>query len=93
MARSTAVRKWVDFEIQAEPGSKVYICGTFNDWDSKQIRLHERNKDGLFKTSLLLSKGRHEYKFVVNGEWRSDPKAQEWAPNSVGSANSVAVVE
>ena len=92
MARATATRKWVDFELQAEPGAKVFIAGTFNDWDPAQVRMHERGNDGKYRTSLLLPKGRHEYKFVVDGVWCVDAKCQEWVPNNYGSLNSVVTV-
>ena len=92
MARSTATRKWVDFELKAEPGAKVFIAGTFNDWDPTQVKMHDRNQDGTYRTSLLLPKGRHEYKFVVNGAWCADPTCAEWSPNSYGTLNSVVTV-
>jgi hypothetical protein len=33
--------------------------------------------------------GRHEYRFVVDGQWMSDPKAARAQPNAFGSTNSV----
>jgi 1,4-alpha-glucan branching enzyme len=92
MARATTTRKWVDFELQAQPGAKVFLAGTFNDWDAAQVRMHDRSKDGFYRTSLLLPKGKHEYKFVVNGVWCADPKCQEWAPNNCGTLNSIIMV-
>jgi 1,4-alpha-glucan branching enzyme len=93
MSRSTATRKWVDFEFHGEPGVKVFITGTFNDWDPNQVRMHSRGNDGHYRTSLLLPKGRHEYKFVVDGAWCVDVKCQEWVPNNYGSLNSVVTVD
>lgn len=84
-------RKWVKFEFRADPKSKVYIAGTFNDWNDKQMKLKETG-DGNFSTSLVLCQGRHEYKFIVNGIWCADPSCQEWVPNAHGSLNSVITV-
>ncbi len=93
MARSSAGgRKWVKFEIRAAPGSEVFIAGTFNDWNPRQMRLKDKNGDGTYATSLLLANGRHEYKFVVNGTWCADPAGGEWTSNSYGSLNSVVTV-
>lgn len=92
MARSTATRKWVDFEFKAEPGAKVFIAGSFNDWDPAQMRMQDRSKKGIYRTSLLLPKGRHEYKFVADGNWCADPTCLEWAPNGCGTLNSVVTV-
>jgi 1,4-alpha-glucan branching enzyme len=85
-------RKRIVFQLSAEPGSHVSVCGTFNRWNPEQFPMKDNPKNGLFKTMLLLPKGRHEYKFVVNGEWRTDPDGQEQASNECGSMNSVIVV-
>jgi hypothetical protein len=37
----------------------------------------------------MLPPGEHEYKFVVNGDWRIDGSNPQWTPNDVGSLNSV----
>jgi hypothetical protein len=44
---------------------------------------------GVDKTALVLPPGRHEYKFVVNGEWMPYPAAEIQPPNGLGSLNSV----
>lgn len=84
-------KKRVNFSIRAEPGSEVYIAGTFNDWSPQKHKLICAN--GVYSTSILLSPGRHEYKFVINDVWCIDPECVEWAPNGFGSLNSVIVVE
>ena len=38
-----------------------------------------------------LPRGRHDYKFIVDGDWVEDPKA-EAAPNCYGTMNSVCEV-
>lgn len=80
-------RKRVNFSIEAEPGSKVSIAGTFNDWDPEKTPLTE--KKGVFSKSMLLAPGRYEYKFVINGIWTVDPECPDWVPNGHGSLNSV----
>lgn len=91
MANGTG-RKWVKFEFRAEPGADVFIGGTFNEWNPTQVRMKDKNNDGIYKTSLLLAKGSHEYKFIVNGVWCADPNCQEWFPNEFGTLNSVVTV-
>lgn len=81
-------RKRVTFSCNAEAGSDVYVAGTFNNWSPTQKRL-ERKEDGTYKCTCLVPKGTHEYKFVINGEWRTDEKNPETRINEVGSANSV----
>lgn len=83
---------WVTFEFRVEPGADVFLAGTFNDWNPAQIRMGDIDGNGLYKASLMLQKGRHEYKFIVNGIWCGDPNCQEWTPNEHGTLNSVVVV-
>ena len=78
------------FRIEADKGSEVYVAGSFNGWNPLKDKLTYRK--GVFSRSLLLPVGRHEYKFVVDGTWCVDPACPEWAPNGLGSLNSVAIV-
>jgi len=82
-------KKKVRFEVAAEPGSQVYVAGTFNDWSPTANPLKDNPDSGHFKTTLTLAGGTHEYKFIVNGLWMSDPKCPDWAPDGCGSLNSV----
>jgi 1,4-alpha-glucan branching enzyme len=67
---------WTTFECHADPGSEVFVAGTFNNWKPSGFdKLRDRKRDGTFRTLLQLRKGRHEYKYQVNGEWLSDTEA------------------
>ena len=85
----TGRRKRVTFQLRAEPGSEVFVTGSFNNWDPRSLRLRDNNGDGLFTRAVLLPTGRHEYKFIVDGVWCVDPNCPEWTPNSFGALNSV----
>ncbi len=91
MTTSPVGRKKITFQIQAEPGSTIYVAGNFNEWSPIKNKLKERN--GIYSATLLLPRGRHEYKFVADGNWRHDPRAHVnvWNPN--GTLNSVAQVQ
>ncbi len=77
------------FELSAEQESQVYVAGTFNNWSPTATPLEYHPEIGHFRTSLHLPKGRYEYRFVVNGDWVTDPQCAEWAANEFGSLNSV----
>ncbi|MGE3165935.1 MAG: isoamylase early set domain-containing protein [Planctomycetota bacterium] len=77
----------VSLSFQTDPGSKVSVVGSFNDWDSKRTPMTEV-APGDFRVTLRLPPGEYEYKFVRNGRWQADPQATEWAPNPFGSLNS-----
>lgn len=84
-----ATGKAVHFEISAEQGSQVFVAGTFNNWDKTAHPLNHDPDAGVFRLTLHLAAGEHEYKFVVNGVWHMDAKCPHWAPNSHGTLNSV----
>lgn len=91
MRRSTQGKK-VPFRLAAAPESQVFLAGSFNDWNASQHAMRRNLKQGLFETTLILPPGRHEYKFVVNGEWLVDPACSESIANDKGSQNSVVIV-
>ncbi|NQU39547.1 MAG: hypothetical protein HQ523_06310 [Lentisphaerae bacterium] len=86
-------RKRITFGIQTDHGSEVFVTGTFNDWDSRRKALRDKKGTGEYAATLLLPAGRHEYKFVVNGNWVIDPANSAWTANEHGSLNSVLAVE
>jgi len=80
----------VEFTLEVPNASSVALAGTFNNWDCHRTPMI---RDGAgWKASVSLSPGRYEYRFVVDGQWVSDPKARESATNDFGSTNSVVVV-
>ena len=85
-------KKPVDFQYCAAPGSRVFVSGSFNYWNPAQYRMSDSAGNGVFKTVVELAGGRHEYKFVVNGIWHTDPNCKEDEPNEYGTRNSVIVV-
>ena len=79
----------VRFELAAEPGSQVAVAGTFNNWSLTATPMKDSPGSGIFKAALRVPAGTHEYKFVVNGVWLTDPRCPEWATSGFGSLNSV----
>ena len=86
---NTSGRKRLKFQIKANPGSDVYLAGSFNDWDTKAKKMKDANGDGLFSSTLLLHSGEYEYKFIINDEWHVDPACPNWVRNDHGTLNSV----
>jgi 1,4-alpha-glucan branching enzyme len=76
-----------------DPGAKqVFLSGEFNGWSPDTMPMR-RYGDGHWEITVALAPGRHEYKFVVDGNWKNDPLAHVnvWNPN--GTLNSVAQVQ
>eukprot|EP00456_Euglypha_rotunda_P082688 TRINITY_DN8148_c0_g1_i6.p1 TRINITY_DN8148_c0_g1~~TRINITY_DN8148_c0_g1_i6.p1 ORF type:complete len:210 (+),score=29.83 TRINITY_DN8148_c0_g1_i6:118-747(+) len=52
-------------------GEEVFVTGSFNDWQGK-VRMN-RNEAGEFLVVLNITPGIHQYKFIVDEEWRLNP--------------------
>ncbi len=76
------------FTIDAFPDAKeVKLTGTFNNWSHDGYRMVK--KDGKWTFPVYLSKGKHLYKLIVDGEWLIDPTNKLWDDNEYGTGNSV----
>ncbi len=87
MRRETC--KAVHFEVAAYSGSKVYVAGTFNNWDPTTHPLRHHPEDNVFRATLQLPAGSYEYKFVVDGVWYIDYGCPHWVVTASGTLNSV----
>jgi len=78
----------VSFTILRPAARKVSLCGEFNNW-SPDAGPMTRHEDGRWEAIVALPPGKYQYKFLVDGEWLSDPVVQQTVPNPYGSVNSV----
>jgi 1,4-alpha-glucan branching enzyme len=76
------------FTLFAPSAGDVQLVGDFTSWQEKPIRL-KKARDGTWKATVTLEPGVHEYRFLVDGEWKSDPECTESRPNPFGAENSV----
>ena len=88
-ATAKPVAKTVKFSLSAPLAKEVYLVGTFNEWRIGEKPLKLDKKTGLWTEILKLSPGRYSYKFVVDGDWWSDPNCPNWEWNEYGSHNSI----
>ncbi|CAG0883495.1 unnamed protein product [Darwinula stevensoni] len=68
-------------------GKEVYISGTFTNW--KPIPMVKSHGD--FVTIVDLAEGEHQYKFLVDGEWKHDT-SEPTLENDMGTKNNVMTV-
>lgn len=78
----------VKFQLKAPNATSVLLVGDFNSWDSKGIPL-KKNKNGVWATELALKPGKYQYKFLVDGQWITDPENKVTVKNPFGTENSV----
>src|ERR1017187_1810096 len=81
----------VSLELIKPAAKKVFVAGSFNEWKPEETPLICIG-DGRGAGDLGVKPGRHEYLFVVDGQWLPDPNAKESVLNPFGGRNSVLVV-
>jgi len=66
--------------------SNVYVAGNFNGWNVGQL---EMKLDGdTWKLPVYLPDGTYAYKFIVDGNWITDPDNAVVRPDGAGNYNS-----
>ena len=66
--------------------------GDFNDWKPTVGKMN-KGKNGAFQLKMKLAPGEYQYKFIVDGVWFNDPRAQGQIMNPYGTLNSLVRVE
>jgi hypothetical protein len=76
------------------PGAKsVDVVGSFTDWRPGAVELRDEDHDGIWRGSVVLPVGQHEYMFVVDGErWVTDPLAGRYVDDGFGRQNALLIV-
>jgi hypothetical protein len=81
----------VSLELVRSDAQSVCVAGSFNEWKPERTPLTPAGQ-GRWKGDLCIRPGRHEYLFVVDGQWLPDPNAKESVENPFGGRNSVLIV-
>lgn len=92
MARKELPTRKVEFRVSAPRANWVGVAGDFNGWNPSNLTA-KKDKNGIWRTSAMVPAGTHEYKFVIDGSWITDPNCSRRTVNSFGSENSVLVVK
>jgi AMP-activated protein kinase-like protein len=76
------------------PGAKsVDVVGSFTDWQAGAVVLRDDDHDGIWRGTVVLPVGQHEYMFVVDGErWVTDPLAGRYVDDGFGRQNALLFV-
>jgi 1,4-alpha-glucan branching enzyme len=85
-------KKRVCLGYYAPDAESVFVAGTFNDWQPSALPL-QRQADGRWMVEFMIGQGRHEYRFIVDGQWMDDPLSPAYAPNPFGGLNCVLVAD
>ncbi len=85
------LKRPVAFTCHAPDAKCVCVAGSFCNWNANAMPM-QRSEDGKWRTTVHVTPGRYEYRFVVDGEWHDDPNATERAQNDFGTENCVVKV-
>ena len=77
----------VEFKLFSDSARSVSVAGSFNHWNAAKAPL--KKESDCWRAVIKLPRGRYEYRFVVDGQWISDPSAKEAIGNPFGGSNSV----
>lgn len=87
------VQKQVTFKLNGfEDAKEIVLTGSFNDWDENDFKM-EKSPNGYWVYSLPLSGGKHHYKYIVDGEWVTDPDNSVMEYDNEGHVNSVCFIK
>jgi len=92
MARQKSFKQKVAFSLFAPDAQEVILVGSFNGWGQAPVPL-KKSKNGSWTATVPLEPGTHEYRYLVDGEWRDDPDCPMRVANPFGAENCVRVVE
>lgn len=81
-------RKKITFSFNDSGAKEVVLAGDFNQWESNKHKM-KKNAEGSWSRTLILPPGQYEYKFLVDGKWKEDPRNPQVCSNCFGSINSV----
>jgi hypothetical protein len=90
--KETAKMNNVVFSLLAPDAKEVFLVGEFNNW-TKDENSRLENINGLWAKDMVLNKGSFRYKFVVDGNWISDPDNPSQEKNPYGEMDSVIKVK
>ncbi|MFA6133174.1 MAG: glycogen-binding domain-containing protein [Phycisphaerae bacterium] len=83
-----AKSKQVRFELSsASSAREVKLAGDFNAWKPVPMR---KSTNGSYTLQVEVPQGICQYKFVIDGQWTTDPDHNNLVRNSFGTFNSVA---
>ncbi|MDH4205941.1 MAG: glycogen-binding domain-containing protein [Desulfobacteraceae bacterium] len=81
-------RRRVNFSLEATEAKEIILIGDFNNWNTKKHPMH-KDKNGMWVKTVIIPSGKYEYKFLVDGQWKEDPKNNQTCLNCFGTQNSV----
>ena len=90
---SRASSRNITFRLKDLRANEIKLAGSFNGWGTQINKLERVSPDGTWAITLPLPKGRHQYKFIIDGRWTEDVRNEAKEEVQPGIFNSVICVE
>ena len=74
-----------------DKAKSVFLAGDFNNWAPSTLAMQKKGVEWV--CSVYLSPGKHKYKYIVDGNWMTDPNNKLWEQNEFGNGNSVVWID
>ena len=87
-SQKTQGRRIVNLTYSSTPGKRVFVAGSFNNWQIEK-ELKDKENSGIYRCQLRLLPGEYQYKFIVNGNWCLDAENPNFTANGFGTLNSL----
>ena len=81
-------RRRVTFSFKSSDAEEVILMGDFNNWNAKKHPM-QKDRNGMWVKSVIISPGKYEYKFLVDDQWKEDPQGDQTCLNCFGTYNNV----
>ncbi len=88
MSKQIIKRRRVTFSFKTTAAREVILMGDFNNWNPKK-HLMKNDGSGTWNKTVVLSPGKYEYKFMIDGKWKKDPRNDQTCSNCFGTQNSI----
>ena len=73
-----------------ERAHKVVLAGEFNDWKENELHMNKTSRG--WELPYVLGPGNYQYKFIVDGQWITDPGNPSYIDDGKGNTNSFLVI-
>lgn len=72
---------------------RIFLVGDFNGWNEQATPM-QQDRDGVWRAAVDLKSGTQaEFRYLIDGQWRTDYHADGYSPNSFGTENSMVQAE
>jgi predicted esterase len=83
------VKEGILFSYFAPGAKEVFLAGDFNGWKKRATPL-TKGRDDVWRAILELKANRsYDYKYIIDGNWVSDPNNSDSNPDIAGGSNSI----